>query len=703
MVMRYLPSKITRLFVEAALSVILLVALAYPAFLVFDKYYPLQMPMEVSREVVDADGKLLRAFVTSEGRWRYQTRLQDVDSEFVKLLVAYEDQRFWSHPGVDGRAMLRAFAQLVANGRIISGASTITMQLARLLEPRNQRSIKSKLLQVVRALQIERRLSKKQILEHYLTLAPYGGNLEGIRAASLAYFGKEPLDLTLAQSALLVALPQSPEKRRPDRYPSSAQKARNVVLKRAATAAVIATGEVTRVAKTIIVARRYEQPYFAAHLARRLIEVSPDKLRHQVTLKRDLQQRLEAVVRNAARRFDVGVTIAMVLAEVKTGNILVEIGSPDYLNGARSGWIDMANVLRSPGSTLKPFIYGLAFEKGVVRPETLIMDAPVNFALYRPKNFDTTYQGEISIRRALQLSLNVPAVLLLESVGPARLLAKFRLAGVSALVPRSTGQPGLAIGLGGMGISLKDLAQLYASLANGGLSVPLRNQLPDGDVLPKTNQLLRPAAAWHVTDILSGTQPPNGARPLGIAYKTGTSYGYRDAWSIGYDGRYVLAVWVGRADNAPVPGMTGRNTAAPILFEAFEKSGLERSPFMTAPEGALRLAYDELPVTLQHFASKRQLPGEFVLPELPPTIIYPPEGARVELTNTVSGQPMPLIMKLQNGRPPFRWLANGALFSPGSRKRTATWLPDSSGFSTLTVIDAGGRAASVSIFIQPVE
>ncbi len=690
----------------AVLTGVLLTAAAIPAFFVFDHYNPppLDRAGDVSVEVVDADGKLLRAFATSQDRWRLRTSLNDVDQEFQKLLIAYEDQRFWTHPGVDAKAILRAFGQMVANRRIVSGASTITMQLARLLEPREHRSFKSKLLQMVRALQIERRLTKEQILERYLMLAPYGGNLEGVRAASLAYFDKEPKGLTLGQSALLVALPQSPERRRPDRFPDTARTARNTVLARAAAARVIAPGEVERAAATSVSSTRFALPHHAAHLAERMVRSDRGTTQHRVTLKRHLQRSLEDVARDAVRRFGDKVSVALVLADAHTGRILAEVGSPDYLSVERAGWVDMTNAVRSPGSALKPFIYGLAFEEGVVRPETLIVDRPANFSGYRPQNFDLQYQGEISVRKALQLSLNVPAVHLLEAVGPARLMAKFRKAGVSTVLPRS-GRPGLAIGLGGVGVSLKGLTQLYTALANAGRATSLHNRPSDGRSGYETEDtvLLQPDAAWHVTDILSGTPPPTGAGRAGIAYKTGTSYGYRDAWSFGYDGRHVIGIWVGRADNGPVPGLTGRSAAAPILFEAFARTGLAPVPFAPAPPGALRTAHGELPITLQRFTPDGMAFTNTQTPEPAPQIIYPPAGARVVLGATATGQPLPLVMKLQDGRPPFRWLANGKIVAPSSRRRTTTWTPDGAGYSTLTVIDSGGRAASVNVFLQSEE
>jgi penicillin-binding protein 1C len=690
---------------------------ALSSFEALDRAFPPPLPakLTVSTEVLDRDGQLLRAFATPEGRWRLAVDLDSVDRNFLDMLVAYEDKRFYEHDGVDVMALARAALQFAGNGRIVSGGSTLSMQLARLTEPRESRSLGVKLRQIFRAMQIERRLSKREILERYLTLAPYGGNLEGIRAAALAYFGKEPRRLTLSEAALLVALPQLPERRRPDRNPEGARNARDRVLARMVSAGRLGEAEAARASGEEFVAARRPLPALAAHAAEAALLAAPSAGRHQLTIDRRVQEGLETIARNAAARLGPKLSVAILLADAHTGDILGEVGSAGYFDAARAGWIDMTRTVRSPGSTLKPFIYGLAIEEGLVAQETMIEDRPANFAGYRPRNFDMSYQGDVSVRQALQLSLNVPAVRLLDAVGPARLTARFRQAGVVPQLPPGE-SPGLAIGLGGVGISLRDLVQLYTGFANRGRARLLRDGSEkarddmglagEADSLSQaaaaTATILSEEAAWQVSDMLSGVKPPQGAAHRAIAYKTGTSYGYRDAWSIGFDGRYVIGVWVGRPDAGAAPGLSGYESAAPILFESFAKSGLAAVPLPRAPSGAWRPERDALPVTLQRFSpSEDGLVAAAAQPaEPPPQIVFPPDGARVDLGVAGGMEASALVLKLQGGRAPFRWLANGKPLTEAARRRTATWMPDGAGQSTLTVIDAAGRAASVKVFVE---
>ena len=345
----------TTLFGMAAMAGLDALDRAYPP--------PLDAP-ETSVEVVDRDGALLRALATKEGAWRFRVTLDDVDPHFTDMLIAYEDRRFHSHNGVDLFAMARAAVQFAANGRIVSGGSTITMQLARLIEPREQRSMMAKLRQMARAIQIERRLSKDKILERYLTLAPYGGNLEGIRAATLAWYGKEPKRLGLGESALLVSLPQLPERRRPDRDPENAQKARDRVLDRMVSSELLDQHEASRGKDGVVPNARRDMPFLAAHAAERVLREAPQEPRHQLTVSRRVQEALEQVAADAARRLGPRLSVAMVMADAHTGDILAEVGSAGFFDERRFGWVDMTRAVRSPGSTLKPFIFALAFEEG---------------------------------------------------------------------------------------------------------------------------------------------------------------------------------------------------------------------------------------------------------------------------------------------------------------------------------------------------
>lgn len=664
-----------------------------------DKAYPppLEAAQQRSFEVLDRDGRLLRAFATPDGRWRLKTSAAEVDPQFLRMLIAYEDQRFYDHHGIDPWALLRSAWQLASNGRIVSGASTLSMQVARLIEPRTDRSFSAKFLQGLRALQIERRLDKAEILDLYLNIAPYGGNLEGVRAASLAWFGKEPARLDTAEAALLVALPQLPEKRRPDRFPDAARQARERVLQRLAVERVVGEGEADRATLAAVPANRRDLPAYAPHMAAAARVKFPNATEAHSTLRLPIQRELEAVARHAAEKLTEKVSVAIVMADAQTGDILAEVGSADYLDTARRGFVEMSRAVRSPGSTLKPFIYGLAFENGLIGQETIIEDRPADFSGYRPRNFDMHYQGDVSIRQALQLSLNVPAVKLLDAVSPSALMVRFRRAGVKLVLP-TTEAPGLAIALGGAGISLVDLVQLYAGLAGGGDPVRLGDGVRSAPQRFAGDRLFSDAAIWNVSDILSGVLPPLGMKQRGIAYKTGTSYGYRDAWSVGYDGRHVIGIWVGRADNGAVPGIAGYATAAPILFEAFEKSGVAITPMPAAPSGVARVAVSDLPANQRRFTLTASGLLSASRRESAPRIVYPPEGARVELSSQ-SGI-SPLVLKLQGGRAPFRWLANGRPLPDASLRRNSEWRPEGQGFSTLTVIDADGRASSVRVFIE---
>jgi penicillin-binding protein 1C len=654
---------------------------------------PLGVEIERSRLVVDRDGRLLRPYTTREGRWRLPAERGDADPRYLEVLLAYEDRRFFSHWGVDPLALGRATLQFAANGRIVSGASTITMQVARLLEPRSERSMQSKLRQMARAIQIERALSKDEILSLYLTLAPYGGNLEGIRAAALAYYGKEPRRLTLAEAALLVALPQAPELRRPDRSPENAEAARDRVLERMAGEGLVERSEVARAAEETVPRGRLPMPLLAAHASDDAVRAAPEAEMNRLTIDARLQKRLEALVRERARALGPDIAAALVTVDHATGEVLARVGSPAFFDARRAGQVDLTRALRSPGSALKPFIYGLGFEDGLAHPETLIEDQPVRYGNYAPENFDQTFQGTVTVRRALQLSLNVPAVALLEDVGPSRLSMRLFQAGAPLGLPKNEA-PGLALGLGGVGVRLLDLTMLYAALARGGEVVPL---IEHADSARRAGRrLLESVAAWYVAQALRGTPPPEACAGGRIAFKTGTSYGYRDAWAVGFDGAHTIGVWVGRPDGAPVVGLSGRNAAAPLLFDAFARLGTGLKPLPPAPDGAIVASTATLPPPLKRFRPSR-LAG--VTEAVPLRITFPPHGASLALAANQDGALDPIAVKIAGGRAPLTLMLNGVPVEARSGN-TQYFAPDGPGFVRLTVMDANGAADSVTVRLQ---
>jgi penicillin-binding protein 1C len=653
---------------------------------------PLGKDMAFSTQVVDRHGKLLRAYATGEGRWRLPTKVADVDPRFFDVLFAYEDKRFRQHHGVDPLALMRAAFQLVTSGRIRSGGSTLTMQVARLLEPRASRSFLAKLHQMVRAVEIERALSKDQILSLYLELAPYGGNIEGIRAASLAYFGKEPRWLTLGQAALLVALPQAPELRRPDRFPRIARTARDRVLDRYAAADKISADEIAFAKAEAVPTARRAMPMLAPHAADHALAAEPRANIIRLTIDAGVQKNLQELARERARSLaqtlGPDVSLAILAVDNATGEVLAHVGSPGYFDRRRAGEVDMAQALRSPGSTLKPFIYGIGFEDGFIHPQTLIDDRPQRYGGYAPRNFNFSFAGTVTIRQALQQSLNMPAVAILDRVGASRLMARFEQAGAVLVLP--PGQtPGLAIGLGGVGAKLSDLVMLYAGIADLGIVPPLRERIdaPAGE----SRRLMGTVAAWYVSDVLRGSPPPENGVPGRIAFKTGTSYGYRDAWSVGFDGKHTVGVWVGRPDGAPVPGLVGREAAAPILFDAFARLGAPVA-LPRAPSGALTASNGQLPPPLRRFQSA-PLAGGNAQASL--HILFPPDGARLDLATT-DGKPAPVPLKLTGAVEPLTVFVNGSPLPPQQRG-TLFFTPGGPGFARVTVIDSIGATASVVV------
>ncbi len=648
---------------------------------------PLERARAVSPVVVDRNGQWLMAFTNAHGRWRLAANLEEVDPVFVRRLLAMEDARFHWHPGVDPIALARASFAYARLGRVTQGGSTISMQTARLLEPR-PRTIGSKLIEILRALQIERRLTKREILEAYLTLAPYGGNLEGVRAASRAYFGRDPQWLEDHETALLIALPQAPEARRPDRRPQAARAARDRVLARLEGARLL-SAQHAREAMAAPIPQRAVFPFAAPHLAARLARAAPADGIVRTTLDAQMQRAMESLVRTHARALERDSGMAIMVVDIETRAVRASVGGAGFTRAG--GHVDMTRAVRSPGSALKPFIYALAFDDGIAAPETLVLDAPRRFAGYLPENFDRRFHGDVRLEEALQHSLNLPAVATLERIGAARFQAALEGAGARVRIPSGAdARAGLALALGGVGLTLEDMMSLYATLGDGGRVRPLIWQGPTPLTFPR--RFVRGETAARVVDILARSPTPDGRAPAAlaegaprIAYKTGTSYGYRDAWAFGIAGDHVIGVWVGRPDGAPRPAATGRSAALPILFDAFDRLGV------AAPERTPDAIRDAPAPGLARLEASAAASG--------PAILFPPDGAEVLVLDYGPGA-RGLSLSASGGEGALSWFAEGAPVETEASSGRAIWRPAAPGFYNVTVVDAAGRSAQARVRLR---
>ncbi len=653
---------------------------------------PLDRYRDQSVVVQAKDGSILRAFLSADDKWRLGVTSADVDPRYLSALKSFEDKRFDHHWGVDPLAIVRAVRQNLANGRIVSGASTLTMQTARLLEP-GGRGWPAKLRQTVRALQLERRYTKDEILSIYLTLAPFGGNIEGVRAASLSYFRKEPVRLQLSEIALLVALPQSPERLRPDRHPDAARAAQTKVLARLQAELGVSAQAVAEALSGPPIARRHVLPFHAPHLAQRLKNWSAHKT-IPTFVDGHVQRRLESLSRREKRWFGDGANMAMVVVHNATRQVRAYLGGADYWGPA--GQVDLARAVRSPGSTLKPFIYGMAFDDMPLHPKTLIEDRPTLFGDYAPRNFNRNFQGTVTVEEALQWSLNVPAVALLDRLGPHYFHGRLARSGARLSYGGRHASPSLPLALGGVGMRLDDMTMLYASLADEGRVRPLAFAANDREEAPSAFRLMSQEASWYVGDILQGSPLPDGlaqgqgfSRGRPIAFKTGTSYGFRDAWAIGVSPAYTVGVWIGRADGSTRPGRFGRNEAAPVLMKVFDLLPTEEEMLEDPPATILQAANNSaLPTSMRRFKPRPVLADRTV--RAPLQVMFPPNGATVSLPETDGA----LALRSSGGMQPIHWLIDGKLVSDKDSRRRPSWRPDGEGFATVTAIDARGTSAT---------
>lgn len=620
--------------------------------------------------LLDDEDRLLDGRVSSDGAWRIPTRSADIDPGYVTLLLRTEDHRFADHPGIDPFALARAAYQLAVRWRIVSGGSTLAMQTARLLSP-HPHDVAGKISDLVRALQLEARYGRVGMLDIYLTLAPEGGNVEGIRAASLLYFGHEPQHLTLQEAALLVAIPRRPGALRPDRHPDAAIAAAARVLDRSG---VVWGGD------THLIRRRLVSHDAQALLGRewRLGRRGVVRTTIDGGLQRTARRIIQSMVPPPRGEF-----AALVTRRDRTAAIW--IGGAGPAGDCPGCSVDMVTARRSPGSTLKPFAYGMAFDQGTLTPDTILRDERMGFSGYTPRNYDRLFHGGTTATVALQQSYNLPAVQVLRLVGPARFVSTLASCGVHLVLPRGTNAPGLPVILGGAAISMLDLASLYGALAGNGLVEPVRVEPgPAGIARP----VMGPRAARQIVAILRGTPPPPGVtdwRSRGVAFKTGTSYGQRDAWAAGATPGWTVVAWAGRPDGTASPGITGRETAAPLMARLLDVLTLADGRIAEAGAPVERLG--GLSPALQRLGQDDR-----------PRILAPSPGSSIEGSGD-GGRMQPVGLEASGGTPPYRWIVDGlpVVVLPGG---TANWLPDGPGFAHLAVIDANGRSGAANVRVR---
>ncbi|MBI3117458.1 MAG: penicillin-binding protein 1C [Candidatus Hydrogenedentes bacterium] len=532
-----------------------------------------------SPQLLDARGELLCAMLNEREQWSFPVGFQEISPLVVQATIATEDQRFWSHPGVDAVAVLRAVVQNVRGGEVASGASTLTMQLVKLSGQRTASRWRTKLVEAWQALRLERKSTKQQLLEAYLNKAPYGANLVGVEAASRRYFGKRNRELTLSEAALLAGLPKAPSYFQPVEHPERALERRNHVLSRMLAEGMIDEAAYQRALRQPVSAAWHALPMLAPHLARQLHAPLKQEKWVQVTLQARLQRRLEALVPKYLKRFDNEIAnAAVIVVDAPSATVLARVGNSDFL-GAPGGQMDLCGALRSPGSALKPFTYALAMERNVLYPTEMLLDDTLDLGTYNPGNFDGDYHGLVSAKQALAYSLNVPAVMALERVGVGPLRDFLRTLGFSALT-QSASYYGLGLTLGDCEVTLEQLTAAYCMLANEGVWQPLRLLHPDAGA-EEDYRVISRGTVLALFDMLEAPFPhefeqgfieARGVRPR-VCWKTGTSTGYHDAWAIAFNKQYVVAVWVGNSDGRASRRIIGAQAALPLAGRIFRELG----------------------------------------------------------------------------------------------------------------------------------
>lgn len=657
-----------RILFTTAVALLAVFCVIRVALSLLDQHLPpdLHRYHDLSVVVTDRDGVALRSYLSGDDTWRLPP--ETFPGDYEKLLILTEDKRFPSHHGIDWLAVLRAAVQNLRAGRIVSGASTLTMQSARLLEPR-PRTLKSKLIETFRAWQLEKRFSKAEILRIYATLAPMGGNIEGIEAAARRYFNKPAAQLSLAETAWLIALPQAPKRLH---QPDKALAARNRILTNAYQNGLIDEESWRGARENAPAPGHFPFPFSAAHLSDRYRHKFPDKAVITTPVAAQLQNALQNLLHRALSEHPPQTNLAGAILDNASGAYLAYVGSADFFSKPRHGQVDMLRAIRSPGSLLKPFITLYAIDWLNYRPQTRIRDSPIVALPYRPVNYDRRYHGTLSLAQALIRSRNTPAVRLLSLVKPPYFAAALEKQGMKLHFPPN-GRANLAMALGGVGTTATDLIHLYRHLANCAYATP-----DAGSTAP----LARDTSCGDVTRMLQSVGDRDGPLFFGaqpVAVKTGTSYGWRDLWVIGYTPRYSVILWRGRADGGYTVQQASATALLPLLRNVFAL--LDNPPRLVTPVHHIR-ARPGFPEHLRQVGvASIQAEPEFVIANLRDPIEIAP-GATL---------PFRLAVATRGGAPPLQWWLNGRLVKM-THTRATTLLLSATGRYHLTVLDRRGQS-----------
>ncbi|UCH15347.1 MAG: penicillin-binding protein 1C, partial [Bacteroidales bacterium] len=515
------------------------------------------------------------AFLTSDDKWRMYTELDEITPQLKKAIIFKEDKYFRYHFGVNPVSVVRALVYNILKGKRTSGASTITMQVARLLVPK-ERTYWNKIKEMMKAIQLEWHLSKDEILQLYLNLVPYGSNIEGVKSASVIYYGKSPNHLSIAEITALSIIPNRPVSLRPGINNDYILQERNKWLNRYLRSAVFGKNDIIDALNEPLEAYRREVPKMAPHISYRLKTEYPYKRIIRTGIDLEMQQKLQKIATDYSKHlyFQNIKNVTVLVVENNSCKVLSYIGSADFFNDEDGGQVDGIQAVRSPGSTLKPLLYGLAFDKGYITPKSVMSDVPVSFGGYEPENYDGKFYGNVTAELALSLSLNVPAVKILDMTGTTGFFEKLITAGFKQIY-KDRDDLGLSSILGGCGTTLEELTGLYCAFANGGQYRELL-YLHGEDIKVTEEEILSESSSYMITEILTQLTRPdlpvdwqNTTHMPKIAWKTGTSYGRRDAWSIGYNRKYTVGVWAGNFSGEGVPELNGADKAAPLLFKIF--------------------------------------------------------------------------------------------------------------------------------------